>query len=98
MSYKIECPACHAYTSGVGNAERGELSECPHCGLSSDVIREVIATRRRVADDELKAKVEDLLIRLDRAETARGTVVKILNQVRQALSTMNQDTDLSEPW
>ena len=54
MSMKAECPACHAYLSGVYDAMEGERSGCPSCGLPGSAIRDVAEAQKSLADEKLK--------------------------------------------
>ena len=85
MSNKAECPACKAWTSGVRDAMDGVRDFCPSCGLSGAVIGEVYAAREALANADLIAKYEAVLVRAGKAEAQARKLRKRLDEVQQAM-------------
>jgi len=85
MGNKAECPACKAWTSGVRDAMDGVLGSCPHCGLSGAVIGEIYAAREKLADAELTAKYEAVLVRAGKAEAWVRLLRERLDEVEGAM-------------
>ena len=83
MSDKMTCPGCDAHTSDVAQAHY-EDQPCPYCGLSASAMREILAVRRKQADEELKTAAEDALVKLGRAEGELRTLRYRLQRVEQA--------------
>jgi hypothetical protein len=67
MSEKMTCPGCDAHTHAVAEAHYADLP-CPYCGLSATTAHEILAVRQRRADEGLKAKAEEALLRAGKAE------------------------------
>ena len=70
MSSKATCPACDARLSGVYDAIEGEAPGCPNCGLPGSALRQIADARRRCADADLTAQLENAVIRAGKAERA----------------------------
>jgi hypothetical protein len=83
MSDKLACPGCNTYTS-QRLRELAEGKPCSNCGLSADATAEILAVRRVQADENLKAQLEDALIRLGKAETERDALGRRLERIRWA--------------
>lgn len=99
MSNKAECPACKAYLSGVYDAMEGEAAGCPSCGLPGSAIAEIYAARKRKADADLTAKLEEALIRAGKAEGELTRLRSRAYKVRQMFAEWEQKDPLSsEAW
>lgn len=99
MSSKAECPACKAYLSGVYDAMEGEAAGCPSCGLPGSAIAEIYAARKRKADADLTAKLEEALIRAGKAEGELSRLRGRLYKVRQVFADWEVRDPLdSEAW
>jgi hypothetical protein len=85
----MTCPGCCATLSVITQAFQND-QPCPSCGLSASAAHEVIAVRQRNADEELKAKAADALVKLGRAETelriVRYRLQRLEDAVKEALT------------
>ena len=77
------CPGCGGYTSSVLSAYE-DGSPCPYCGLSSDAAEEILTVRKRVADEALKARVEELAKELSSVKTERDKLRRTLRDLLYA--------------
>lgn len=82
MSNKLECPSCKSYLSAIYDAWEGELDQCPSCGLSADVIRDVYRVRESHASAEVVAQFEALAVRAGNAERDAAAAKAKLNRIR----------------
>ena len=104
MGNKAECPACKAWTSGVRDAMDGVRDFCPHCGLSGEVIGGVYAAREALANADLIAKYEAVLVRAGKAEAQARKLRKRLDEVQRAMDGWQEDREtlsaevLAEDW
>ena len=100
MGNKAECPACKAWTSGVRDAMDGVLGSCPHCGLAGEVIGGVYAAREALANADLIAKYEAVLVRAGKAEAETRKLRKRLDVVQAAMDGWPGDQDAlnAEDW
>jgi uncharacterized Zn finger protein (UPF0148 family) len=83
---KMHCPGCGSWTSDLLRAYQEDMP-CPHCGLSAEAIAEITEVRQRVADEELKKRYEETLVKLGRAETELAKARYRLSRVREALDS-----------
>lgn len=92
MGDRTSCPGCRSHTSGVLNAFQ-ENKPCPYCGLSAQAAFEIEGVRRRVADAELKARVEELIKEVDqwRGRTIIAEAFKA--DVRFAVDRYNEERE-----
>lgn len=74
------CPGCGGYTSSVLAAYE-DGSPCPYCGLSNDAAEEIITVRERVADEALKARVEELAKELSGVKAERDKLRRTLRDL-----------------
>lgn len=84
VSQKTLCPVCSSYTSAITAAVQ-DNHPCPYCGTSADVIWEVNLLRGQRADEQLKARVEELLVELGKVAADRDRLAGIVEGVRSAL-------------
>lgn len=99
MSNKAECPACHAYLSGVYDAMEGELAGCPSCGLPGSVLYEISEARKRKADADLTRQLEEALIRAGKAEAELSRIRKLVLPARKAFAEWEAKDPVSgEAW
>jgi hypothetical protein len=89
VSNKTTCPGCDAHTSGV-TAALEEDRPCPHCGLSSAAIVELMAVRETVASEKLKGQVAGLVIRADKAESERDRLRDAMSEIRTILEDLDR--------
>lgn len=82
MSEKYECPACKSHTSGIYDAFEGEREACPVCGLPGETMREIARVRESHASEELKGRVEALMVRAGKAEAERDALRVKLDRVK----------------
>lgn len=90
MGNKATCPGCNSHTSAVWAAD-GDDAPCPHCGLSAASRFEIQAVRARQADEQLKAQLEDALLRAGRAEAEVEALRLTMQRVRWALEGTDQE-------
>jgi len=98
VSIKRECPACQAYLSSVYDAMEGAAAACSGCGLPGSAIREVYAARKRDADAELTAKLEEALIRAGRAEAEAALLREHLAAIKKAVAEVPEPPDEEYRW
>ena len=99
MSNKAECPACKAWLSGVYDAMEGVRAGCPSCGLPGSVISEIDAARKRKADADLTAQLEEALLRAGKAEAALAAMRKRAYQARKAFNEWEEQDPLgTDEW
>ena len=98
MSNKAECPACKAYLSGVYDAAEGVRAACPSCNLPGHVIAEVFATRKSLADADLKAKLEAALVRAGKAESEAALLREHLRAVKAVVDEIPKPPDDEYRW
>ena len=104
MSSKAECPACKAWTSGVRDAMDGVRDSCPHCGLAGEVIGGVYAAREALANADLIAKYEAVLVRAGKAEAETRKLRERLDEVQRAMGGWQAEREalsaevLAEGW
>lgn len=80
----MECPGCGGYSSSVlGRVRDGE--PCPFCGLSAQAILEINEVRAKKADEGLKARLEEALKRVDKAETEAAKIRGFFVRMRDLL-------------
>jgi hypothetical protein len=90
VSEKMNCPVCGSYSSSVLRAvEDGE--PCPNCGAPAATILEVNHLRERRSDEQLKARVEALLIENGKLKQERDRLLLILDRVQLALRTWESE-------
>lgn len=77
------CPGCGSYTSSVLSAYE-DGSPCPYCGLSNDAAEEILTVRERVADEALKARVEELAKELSGVKAERDKLRRTLRDLLYA--------------
>ena len=94
MSNKAECPACKAWLSGVHDAMEGVREGCPSCGLPGSVIREIDEAKKRKADADLTAQLEQALLRAGKAEAALAAMRKRAYFARQAFNEWEKEDPL----
>lgn len=79
----MECPGCGGYTSSVLSAYE-EGSSCPYCGISYAATAEIIRVRTQVADEALKARVEELVKELSGVKAERDKLRRTLRDLLYA--------------
>jgi uncharacterized Zn finger protein (UPF0148 family) len=84
VSDKMTCPGCGAHSSSV-LIKVNDGEPCPFCGLSADAITEITDVRRRKADEDLKARLEKMLVERDRAVAEAAKLNRVLYAVRRAI-------------
>jgi hypothetical protein len=82
MSNKHECPSCKSYTSRIYDVFDGEYENCPNCGLSGDVMREIHRVQEAHANAEVTAKFEELALRAGKAEAENAKLTAKLKRIR----------------
>ncbi len=92
---KAECPACHAYLSGVHDAMEGLRAGCPSCGLPGSAIKAVEEAREGRADEKLKAEHADAVVRAGKAEAELATLRAHLQLIKAAV---NEPPERAEVW
>ena len=104
MSNKAECPACKAWLSGVYDAMEGVRAACPSCGLPGRVLREIEGARKKHADAEVTAKLEEALVRAGKAEAELARLRNQLYPIRRAFADWEREDPFSSgvwqdlPW
>jgi hypothetical protein len=80
VSNKAECPACKAW---------------PSCGLPGSAIAEIYAARKRKADADLTAQLEEALIRAGKAEGELARLRRRAYEARKLFADWEQKDPLS---
>jgi len=89
VSDKAECPGCGACTSGVlADDQNGE--PCRYCGLSAQARAEVRAVRRTQADEQLRRRVEELVVERDRLADQVATLTRFKERVVGAIAAVER--------
>jgi hypothetical protein len=84
MSNKMTCPGCNSHTSAVlSDYMAGD--PCRYCGLSASATEEILAVRRSVADEALKARLEEVLRKFDEADRRAAGLERKLSDIRRVL-------------
>jgi hypothetical protein len=78
-AYKFTCPGCNSTTSDVARGYR-EIGKCPNCGLDVAVLREIWRARESHANDELKARFEEMAARAGVAEAKAAKLERRLER------------------
>lgn len=86
MSDKMACPSCQAYTSAVLD-RYADGEPCPHCGLPAEVTGQVLAARRKAADEELVVKFMEAEKRAAEAERKAAALELRFEAIREALDS-----------
>lgn len=80
----MTCPVCDAHTSNVAwAASQGE--PCPYCGATPGLIWQIAELRERRGDEQLKAELEQALIKLDQVTRERNKLARIVQNIRTAV-------------
>lgn len=88
MSYKVTCPGCDSYTSGIANAvHRGE--PCPYCGLPAETVIKVNRVREERGSEELRRQLSEALLKVGKDEAALAKLSEFVSTVREALAELD---------
>ena len=98
MSNKAECPACHAWLSGVYDAIEGVCAACPSCGLPGNVIRDVENARKAKADADLTVKLSEALVRAGKAEAEAAILRKHIAVIKKTVEAVPTPPDDDYRW
>jgi hypothetical protein len=79
MSGKMNCPACHAYTSDVLRAYEDE-EPCPSCGLPAEAAGHILRIQRSKADEALRAELVQVRTELGRVQADRSKLSRKLDR------------------
>lgn len=91
MSFKLECPVCHTYTSAVMDAFSTD-NQCPHCGISAAAMQEVWAANRRStegANEQLRVAI----VKADYAVTELARIRQKIAEIQQIIGEIIGECD-----
>jgi hypothetical protein len=80
----MTCPVCNSHSSSVLSAVNDDRP-CPSCGTPASVILEVDALRSKRGDEQLKRRVEELMIELGKVTAERDQLRRVVDGVRLAI-------------
>lgn len=91
MSNKWTCPGCQSHTSRIYDVFDGEYENCPNCGLSGEVMREIHRVREQHVSAAVAAQFEELALRAGRAEAENAKLTAKLKRIRGYFEHFNWD-------